>query len=196
MGSEERRPGHCGVSGVGHGHGGRAGAESGGLCPEQGLSGLPHEVTSPPGQTSGTPEGSRRSGLTPPGTRGHEGAGAGRRGQRGWGWGQRGGLRAARRTLAPGAVSWPDVASRHLRGSWAPRCGAGRGRREAPGERARVQDAGAAAGALQVRAIAPPGVPAITCAGPRAPFRFPASEDFQSERGRESNLKYFYARIF
>ena len=64
LGSEKRRRGHSGRPGVRHGHGGRAGAEGGGLCPEQGLPGLPHEVTSPRGRSR---RGLRGAEPTPPG---------------------------------------------------------------------------------------------------------------------------------
>lgn len=58
LGSKERWRRHRGRRCVRHGHGGCAGAKGGGLCPEQGLPRLPHEVTSPPGPTLRPFEGS------------------------------------------------------------------------------------------------------------------------------------------
>lgn len=58
LGSKERWRRHRGWRCVRHGHGGCAGAKGGGLCPEQGLPRLPHEVTSPPGPTLRPFEGS------------------------------------------------------------------------------------------------------------------------------------------
>lgn len=77
LGSEELRRGHRGQLGVRHRHGRRAGAEGGGLCPEQGLPGLPHEVTSPPGAGPWTRRGLRAPERMARVTRGAAGSGAG-----------------------------------------------------------------------------------------------------------------------
>lgn len=85
MGSEELQREPRSSPRVRHGHGGRAGAEGGGLCPEQGLSGLPHEVTIPRG---GNHRGRLESGSDAVGDeeRGAPDSGAGwAPGQRGWG---------------------------------------------------------------------------------------------------------------
>lgn len=171
--SEERRPGHCGVSGVGHGHGGRAGAESGGLCPEQGLSGLPHEVTRAPGRSSGATEGSRGSGLTPAGPRGRGGRAAGRRGTGGAGSGQREARPLAR---FPGRCRLSAPAGQLCAQVWGWEGAAGGARRaRAPGTRALRQVRGRCADR-------PRGRPRRTCAASRSPFRLLAGRTVSLSR--------------
>lgn len=130
LGSEELRGERCSFPGVRHGHGGRAGAEGGGLCPEQGFSGLPHEVTIPRGRNR---RGHLESGSDAVGEEGQGAPDSGAErapGQRACGPGQRGqGSRVAARAGAREAGRPP----RRGRGPRARRGCAGCGGRRAGG---------------------------------------------------------------